>query len=214
MVLWLGIVASAVSLSLEEHDQVAPDQIALVVATLRSVIENETGSPVIERPPGLVDARTSAESIEIHVRLFGGPIHIHVALERNGGAVVSSTDLPNEKSEAWKDLLLRPVREMLEGWRRPPKIASKMDLEPPPPSTRSLAPLVLVSAGGAATTGALVFALLAKNARSGLEADGYTAAGFDARYATLRRDETIAEVCLGAALVGTAVAFAWWLFDR
>jgi hypothetical protein len=217
-----ALAVGSVHLDLTERDRVDFGTAAKLMDRIRSAIERRTNDVIAEGSRGS-DCTKSRDCTSVQVHAFGGPLHIHVIFDRasaGGEAPVhTACDVPNDHLDRWAEVLAGAIDVLFDGWSRPPPTLPAVQALPPSSATGLKTSIVPGIALGGVAVGASVaavgFALGSKSARNELGDQRYGASEYDGLVSSMRRDQMIAEVCVGAAIASAAALVIYFAFiDR
>lgn len=222
------IATTGVGIHIGEMERVPYQDVLGLCETMSGLIRDRTVRPVViysadweqcrGRGPCLdaVRARTQTTDVVV-VRVFGGPLTLHVATERFYPDVeatrTSSVSLPKNDSKSWQHKLEAMVRNLFPDAVQLPPPPATSETVGPPPSAPSIAPWIVLGASGAAAAVGIGFAVSNSVARNQLEGN----LTLDEEQADLseraRTHGIAAAALLGTAAAGAITALLLYAFD-
>ena len=228
--LLLVLVASTgVGLHIGETEHVSYQEVLGLVEMMSSEVKQRTQRPVVidsadweqcrGRGPCLdaVRARTQTTDVVV-VRVFAGPLTLHVAAERFYPDVeatrTSSASLPKANQQTWRrelgSMVVRLFPDIREPRVEPPPLAQAIA---PPLEEPSIAPWIVLGASGAAAAVGIGFGVSGRVAKSRLEGQVTTFEERAELETRVRSHGITATVLFGAAAAGAITALLLYAFD-
>jgi hypothetical protein len=222
------IATTGVGIHIGETERVPYQDVLGLVETMSGSIRERTVRPVVidsadweqcrGRGPCLdaVRARTQTTDVVV-VRVFGGPLTLHVATERFYPDVeatrTSSVSLPKNDTASWKRKLDGMVRHLFPDAVQLPPPPATSETVAQPPSEASIAPWIVLGASGAAAAVGIGFAISNSVARNQLEGNLTLDEEHEALSDRARTHGIAAAALLGTAAAGALTALLIYALD-